>query len=252
MAEEKKSKRGSVTVEAALAMPLFLFAVLALVYLLEIQAIHLSVSSALQSATKIASEDIATIPVLNPLKLKSDIVQSMGEERLARSIVCGGKAGIHCLGSEYDRNTGIIHAEVQYKVKLPFPGFAQKGMTKKSEVDVRAWTGYEKNGIKSDDDQIVYRTKNGSVYHLDYHCSYLELSIQYVPQTGVGSLRNKDGGKYYPCEHCAKVSSMGGVYITDYGTKYHSSLQCSGLKRTIYAVKKKECAGMGACNKCGQ
>lgn len=41
-----------------------------------------------------------------------------------------------------------------------------------------------------------------------------------------------------------------GLYITETGNKYHSSLDCSGLKRHIDAVPITEVGGMGACSKC--
>lgn len=43
----------------------------------------------------------------------------------------------------------------------------------------------------------------------------------------------------------------GKVYVTDYGTCYHSDLACSGLKRTIYLILLEETGGKRACGKCG-
>lgn len=194
---------------------------------------------------------MAVIPVFNPMKMKADMVQSIGAERLERSIVEGGSSGIHCWRSWYETDSGIIHVELNYKVRLPFPRFTNTGMTCRESFLVRAWTGYRNSGMDGDNDEIVYVTETGGVYHTNYQCSYLKLSIRFVPYSGVSNLRNESGGKYHACERCVHGGASAGVYITDYGSKYHTSLNCSGLKRTVYSVKKGECQGMGACSKCG-
>lgn len=42
---------------------------------------------------------------------------------------------------------------------------------------IKAWTGYEAGGFGEEDDQIVYVTDTGVVYHKNPHCTHLDLSI---------------------------------------------------------------------------
>lgn len=244
--------RANVTIEAAMGIPLFLFAVLCLIYLLEIQSIRISISNAAQNAAKSAAEQTAVVPVLNTIKLKSDMVSLIGEERISRSIIDGGSAGISCWKSYMLPDSGEINVIVEYKIKVPVPMLGSRSAKMKEEFKISAWTGYEDRGMEEEDDEIVYITDSGAVYHEDYQCRYLQLSISYVPYSGLGGLRNEDGGRYYRCEKCVHGEALNGVYITEYGNKYHNSLNCSGLKRTIRAVRKSEVQGRGGCSKCSQ
>lgn len=243
--------KGSMTVEAALTIPVFLFAVLCLIYLLEVQAIRISVHSAAQGAAKNAATDIVTVPVLNVFKFKSDMVRMIGAERLEGSIIQGGKSGLSCLGSLYYPSTGEIHVRISYKIRLPFPGFTDIGVRQKDTFIVKAWTGYTKPDVENEDGEIVYVTDSGAVYHTNYQCSYLQLSIRFLPSTGLSGIRNLGGARYRSCEKCVHGSAMAGVYVTDSGNRYHNSLNCSGLKRSIRAVKKSKIYGKAACSRCG-
>ena len=53
-----------------------------------------------------------------------------------------------------------------------------------------------------EEDETVYVTGTGLVYHKDYHCTYLDLSIRMVQGKEISELRNESGGRYYACEHC--------------------------------------------------
>lgn len=148
--------------------------------------------------------------------------------------------------------TGILDLCVKYRVRLPIPVFGVQPVRMEESIRVKGWTGYVPWGFQNREEETVYVTESGMVYHRDYHCSYLELSIRAVSSGQVGGLRNADQEKYHPCESCASGQAAGQVYITDYGNRYHCSLGCSGLKRTIYAIPLSEAVGKGACSKCSK
>ena len=90
---------GSITIEAALSAPIFFFAVVCLIYFIEICNVQRIIYSATVHAAKICIEDTALVPVLNTSKLEAEIVRSIGADRLESSIVNGGSRGIQCAGS---------------------------------------------------------------------------------------------------------------------------------------------------------
>lgn len=245
----RTSVSASVTVEAAFALPLFFLAVISLVFLLEMQAIGTAVRSGLQYAGRKAAAQASLAPVITPAGLEEDVVESVGADRLQRSMVEGGSSGIHCSGSAMSLVTGIARLEAAYQLRLPVPLFRVM-IQRKETMRIKAWNGYEKGGFAETEEEIVYVTETGLVYHRDYHCTYLELSIRMVNREDVDGLRNTDGSRYRPCSQCGGGS--GAVYITDAGDRYHSSLSCSGLKRTIYAVPLSEVIGKGECSRCGR
>ena len=111
----------SITIEAALAIPLFLFAVICLIYLIEVRNIRLVLHNASQSAAKETVEDLAVLPVFNSVKMQQKIIKNIGEERLERSLLDGGTSAISCWKSYYDMVHGEVNICVEYKVKLPIP-----------------------------------------------------------------------------------------------------------------------------------
>lgn len=240
--------KGSITLEAAAAVPIFFFAVLCLMFLMEIMAIQTAVRSGLQYAGKQAAVSAYPVAVLMPGQIESDVVNAIGAERLERSIVEGG---IDCSGSRMSARTGVAELSAVYQVRIPLPIFQIPLLEYEQRMRIKGWTGYEKTGFGAEKDETVYVTETGLVYHRDYHCTHLELSIRMVDPSEIGELRNTSGGKYHACERCGE-SGAGGVYITDTGDRYHGSLSCSGLKRTVYAVPVSEVIGKGACSRCGK
>ena len=111
------SRKGSITVEAAIAVPIFFLAVVCLLYLMEMMAVQTAVRSGLQYAGKRAAQEYAIKPFMQTKQLEKEVVEGIGADRLERSIVEGGSAGIDCVirrcqyGQElriYRRNTGFV------------------------------------------------------------------------------------------------------------------------------------------------
>lgn len=249
MCEKTNTKNGSVTIEAAFAIPLFLYAAICLIWMIEMQNIRLSVLNSAQNAAKIAAENTAVLPVLNTVKLKNDLISLIGEERVERSIIENGSKGISCWSSYMIPGNGEMNITVIYKVRLPVSIFGFPAAKQKESFRISSWNGFQSKDA-SENDQIVYVTENQAVYHENYNCTYLQLSISFVSYEEISRMRNEGGGRYYPCEKCVYGDSLTGVYVTRTGNRYHNSLGCSGLKRTIYAVNKSEVSGMGGCSRC--
>ena len=120
------------------------------------------------------------------------------------------------------------------------------------ERTVRGFTGFSgREGTEeTEGSEIVYVTDHGTVYHRDLSCRYLKLSVQQAELDQVDSMRNEDGGKYYPCERCWKEGASV-VFLTESGDRYHQSLNCSSLVRGIHAVRIWETGGRPPCSVCG-
>ena len=113
----------------------------------------------------------------------------------------------------------------------------------------RAYTGAAREDTETDavraEDAYVYVTDNQAVYHMTRRCSYLTLQIQ------ASTLEQAKHNGYDMCAFCGKDVQGRQVYVTNEGDRYHSSLTCSGLKRTVYRKKKSEVTGLAACSRCG-
>lgn len=247
----------SVTVEAVFCIPLFFYAAVCLIWMLEIRAVQTSVRCGMQETGKKLAEEVYQIPVLLPSKVEAEIVNAVGKERLDRSLVVDGSEGLHCERSYMLPGSGIMELKVSYEVRLPFSIFMVPPLKYQEAMRVKGWNGYVRQSFSEPTDRtIVYVTENGVVYHRDYHCTYLEPSVRMVQAEELEELRNENQEKYYPCERCMSgagtVGMHGAVYISDYGNRYHRTLECSGLKRKVYAVPISEVKGKGACAKCGK
>lgn len=259
----------SISIEASVAIPVFLFCFLEILSLLN----YLSVYSGVLYAMKTAAEPIAVYSYAYDKLVGEDKEISLGEEvvtslvlseaylesqihkmcagNLYKNTVKGGTKGIHLLGSHIDRTQSCVDIIAYYTVK-PMIAFAGTEVFMINRYYTKLWTGY-KEEKEAGVGVYVFITESGNVYHLTENCTHLKLSISKVNAVDLYTKRNESGGKYSECEMCCDNSTLQEVYyITDYGERYHESIACSGLKRTVYCVEKTEVDDWPVCSRCSQ
>ncbi len=244
------TSKGSITLEAAVVIPVFFFAILCMMYLFEVMAIQTSISNAAQCVGKTWAEDSYLSPLVFPKELEKEIVRVAGKEKLDRSIIANGSEGISCEYSRVNLKTAVLNLNVRYQIEIPVLMFRLPIRTYEERLRVKGWTGDMDLSNDSFEDEYVFVTDYGVVYHQSLACGYLELTIRGISIHKLYNERNEYGAIYYKCEKCGDLSKGAVVYVTDYGTKYHTTLSCSGLKRSIHMVKLSEVNGLGGCSKC--
>jgi len=153
----------------------------------------------------------------------------------------------------WNTNEDLVVLKEYRQIQSPFGIMALPKYTIESKCVVKPWVGYDvtKEKARNEEETLVYITEYGTVYHRQRSCTHLSLSIQVTSLAEAMGEKNQSGSYYIPCEFCGNHSFVSAVYITSYGNKYHTSIHCRGLKRTIKTVPLSEAKGMGACKKCG-
>ena len=244
-----KSLKASLTIEAAVILPLFFMGMVALICVMDLQRIKTEVNVSLNESVKelgmyafalgegespIGEIDDALCMAYAQGKLKSD-----------------SNVRLNTLKSSY--NNHMIELWVSGSYQLPVAIIPIPRLPLQSRVRVHDWTGYSGEGAgenASEYDTLVYVTPNQSVYHTSAACTHLDLSITPTTTSQVGAKRNENGGKYHECSHCIGDGYSGTIYITKTGDRYHASLKCQGLKRGIELVSKESVSGLRECIRC--
>ena len=238
----------SISTEAALAFPVFFLACVLLAIILEMTAIDLRVRSGVLAAVRESAAEQIENPSFDPGKLSAEATREAGLNELDNSLL---EDALSFEGTETDAVTGIGVIRWKYRIKLPFPLFSVSGGEHRGSVRVKAWNGYHGDGHEAEQEETVYVTPYGIVYHKDPGCTHLSLSVTSVSASHIGDYRNQDGGRYYACAHCARLAQgYQTVYIAREGNRFHTDRQCSGLKRSVEAIPLSQAGGRRPCSRC--
>lgn len=288
--QRRKSKlqEASLTLEASLVIPLFLFFMLAFLYFLQIFMVQEQIQSAITrmgldlaklsyiyqdftSEEDANNFDHTIFPIGSEMGLLEFIDSSLhgsilkmyaknylDTDGLVGSCIKDGYEGISFYHSKVMDEEECIDIIASYRIRIPIKLIPINDLDMVQRVRLRGWTGnqvapaYSLEEEGDSDDTIVYITKSGSVYHKIRECSHITLSVRSV--VGIpSSLRNDNGAKYYPCEKCCKgeLDVTNTYYITSDGTRFHTSNDCSKIKRTVLEIPLSEVSGRTPCKRCG-
>ncbi len=255
---------GSLTVETAAVLPIFMFAITSLLYISEvIRCSDLVLERLHQNARQMA----VSAYVADKAALKDDtgILSTIGGVALSRTVISSdvnntlqessAKAeSISYLRSKYLEN-GMIDLVAVEEYVLPYDFMGIGSFKVMDRARIHAFTGYDPGEkppeMEECEEEVVYITPTGSVYHRNRNCSHLKITVRQVAVTKIDSERSSSGGKYYPCEYCSSKRSRGNCYVTDYGDRYHTRADCQGLKRDVMAVPISKAGGRSPCKSCG-
>ena len=241
-----KHEKGSLTVEAALILPMFMMGLLTLVSVLLMHLAGMRIQASLLSEAErlaVRMEDGESIAVSS---VRDEIARSIPEDTLR--FIENGSDGLDLSGSRLDDEYIILSLNCNLVPLTDFFGLIKVPLTRRCLA--HAWTGYE-NGFFPDT-EYVYVTEDSDVYHIDRECSHILLTVVETSPEEVGSLRNDNGGRYRPCEICHSSLSDERLYVTPEGDRYHKSISCSALKRTVRAIRKSETGNRRPCSRCGR
>ncbi len=275
----------SLTVEAALAFPIFFYATMTLCCLIIYLNVQYNVQRSMLYAAralscygdivKLAAEKrdgltdfIGTEIIENEMEnilvrtMDSGIIEALVLREMpteAGTIRCvqNGIYGFDFADSILLDDNDCIKINCRYLLRLPvgIPGI--ENIPVEQSLTYRYFTGHQVEPlyewVEADEDaseEYVYITETGSVFHWSRTCSSLIVSTKGVLSDAVSAMRNDGGGKYYPCELCVSGNKPDTVYITGDGNRYHYNMKCSALKRTVKTIPLSEAKNRRACKRC--
>ena len=161
----------------------------------------------------------------------------------------GGRGGIR-LSEVSGEGEEIVELRASYRLKIELPFVGEYAFDREAGAVQRIFSGYMEGGAGEGAETgrggVVYVTKSGSVYHTSLSCSHICLRI-----SGSSVEKILTENRYQACEKCIHDGEIpAALYVTKYGDKYHASLGCSGLKRTVRTIPREDAEGMRMCSRC--
>lgn len=252
-------EEASLTIEAALVFPIFLFALLFVISLFDMLDTHRKVQIIADDITRKFSKYAYVIEYTDSDKqgdiFKLGSVHAYAMYRLHHEMDMRKLKYANTLGTAYREDGDMICVKYSYIYKPFYNIFGYFGMYQEVMSKRRAFVGVDTRRKNIEDakeeDITVYIGKTSKRYHLSPACHYLSNQLRVVDMAHIHSERNQYGAKYGACNRCGKGAGKT-VYIMTSGTAYHKDATCTAITSYVSKVRLSEVRHMGACSYCGK
>lgn len=284
-----RSWLGSMTVEAALVLPVFLIFFLNLASVIEIMRLHGRVEMALWAVGRelclygsalrdtgmwdkevltekamgtdtAAGTDRAAARTEGILSQLGDLALSytyikgamedyLGKDYLDNAPLRGGSGGLQFLGTDMVNGEDALEIVVTYQAMPSWTVPGFRSFLMENRYYGRLWTGFQ---IQASAQNVYYLTENREVFHASKNCTHLLLSVRRIPRESLGQVKSSGGAPYRACEKCGQEGDLGMVWIPKEGECYHTRRDCPGLNRIYREVTWEEAQNYRPCSRCGQ
>ena len=263
-----KTVSASLTLEASLALSLFIFAVV----LIAIPIDMLDTQRRIQMTVEAAARDAACAAVLlrkeegeadgegkeEKESLNTALLTSAGAQvyLLAKVKAAGGSRiqDVTVLGSAVRENGDDIDFRASYRIRLPFRVFTLTAVPFSARSRKHGWTGSDRKAGSSSEgnkeEEMVYVGRDGTRYHRSPSCHYISNEIHHIPAASLPGIRNDSGRSYRPCRVCG-THPVSEYYVLPAGETYHTRADCSSLSYYVREVPLSRVEYLGPCSYCG-
>lgn len=228
----RDKKRASMSVEAAIALPVFVF---------------------------------FSVALLSPIRWLDNQRKAQTEaERICEelSLWAYAEEGNYITKEEIqekDAEKEVVQYEWSYREKVPFFQIRGSGVEMKVAAQRRKWIGLdgklreEREALEAGEleETMVYVGAGMGRYHLRRDCHYISNQYESLSSDEARTRKTSDGHQLKPCDTCKPDSADSGtVYVTAEGRHYHRSVSCPSMVSYVRRVPLREVAYLGACSYC--
>lgn len=271
--------KGSITLEAAIAVPLFFIGFISFIYIINIIYLQSVLQIALEETMRDVSKEVYITSKfyamasdntdISPDKTNS-IIENLGariitvpyikdkfvtddiKKLLNSSFVENGADGLSFKFSFIDAGKSTLDIIIDYKCSIPFIPSKFATFKLSNRYYTRVYSGEDIDKEQNDTYFYIYYAGSGSVAHTNRYCQYL---LNYSKAIRINELL-----RFHPANECVlcvehdTIESLyeknSVVYVTSEEDIYHISLDCQSFTKDVFRIKVSSLEKEKICTKC--